>query len=453
MSNRLVIQLARLGDLVQTLPAVTALRSLPPDNRIDLLCAAPLVPVGKLFPGVERVFPWDGTEWGEMAKSWSFKAENVLSRAAKCMERYQADTYEMAYNLNNHSRAIFAAHLMATNVSGPGCYGPLSSELPSWVKYLNLVGAHRGNNRVHLADAFCGLCGVKPPSHVAMLQLSEMNWPRELDDFMTSDGIRVGIVIGSGDADRRIPLHTWEQWISTFLSTSPQGRVVLIGGTGERELTYSLLDRIPSLLMGRIWNMCGQTTFPQLAHLLSYCDWVIGSDTGPLHLGVACGAKTQGLYFSRARVHETGPYGKGHWVWQAERSVKRETLNVKHAEVGGRREELGVKGKEGNETQRGNGKVKNANEGVRPEYWPVRESVELLLTETCSVIPEGWSLWRSQQDHYGAHFVQYGNPNMGAGRYREQLWEKLHGRENVDWDSVVELMNESEFSYASQGLI
>ena len=421
MSNRLVIQLARLGDLVQTLPAFLSLRSSHPEDQVDLLCAAPLIPVGKFFPGVKQVLPWDGAEWGEMAKNWVFEPKNVLSRAAEYLERYQAGRYEMAYNLNNHSRAIFAAHLLTSNVSGPGCLGPLSRELPSWVNYLNLVGTHRGNNRVHLADAFCGLCGVRPQSHVPTLQFPEMTWTSDLEKFRTQEGIRVALVVGSGDADRRIPLHVWEQWICTFLSASPQGRVVLVGGAGERELTYSLLERIPSLYISRTWNMCGQTTLPQLAHLLSHCDWIVGSDTGPLHLGVACGAKAQGFYFSRARVHETGPYGQGHWVWQAEDVLK----------------------------QKAKGKRQNVYEGVRPECWPVRESVELLSTETCSVIPEKWSLWKSQQDHFGVHFVQYGNPNIGVGRYREQIWEKLHRRENVDWDSVVALMTESEFSCTS----
>ena len=60
---------------------------------------------------------------------------------------------------------------------------------------------------------------------------------------------------------------------------------------------------------------------PQLAHVFNRCQWVIGSDTGPLHLGVACGARAIGWYFSRARVHETGPYGVGHYVWQHQKSA------------------------------------------------------------------------------------------------------------------------------------
>ncbi|MCA9472043.1 MAG: hypothetical protein MRJ96_13030 [Nitrospirales bacterium] len=416
MLNRLVIQLARLGDLVQTLPAVVALQAAYTEDQFDLLCAAPLVSVGKSFPGVKQVLPWDGTEWEQMAQKVSSETDTALSQAAAYLERYQNSAYALAYNLNNHSRAILTAHLLAAKVNGPGCYGPLSSELPNWSRYLNLVGAHRGRNRVHLADAFCGLCGVKPPRTVPMLCLSAANHVERLDGFMAQDALRVAVIIGSGDPERRLPLRTWEEWITTFFSASARGRVVLVGGPGERELARALLDLVPPLYIGRIWDVCGQTTIPQLAELFSRCAWVVGSDTGPLHLAVASGARVQGFYFSRARVHETGPYGKGHWVWQAERTPPRHTLCD----------------------------MPNMGEpGVWPEYWPVRESVELMLTERCAKLPAGWSLWRSQKDDWGAHFFGYAASSQEPSAYRQQIWDMLHEQENVDWDGVSALLHDA----------
>lgn len=432
MSHRLVIQLARLGDLLQTLPVIASLQECYPNKELDLLCAKPLVSVGSCFPGIRQIFPWDGDEWGGIAKDWSQKKELALSRAANYIKRCQAESYWLAYNLNNHPRAMLASHLYASEVMGSGCYGPLSSRVPNWVKYLQIVGTHRGGNRVHLADAFCGICGVRPPTIIPMLKRVDIEFSIGLSSFFSDNGIRVALVIGSGDADRRIPLQMWDEWIRTFLTACPEGRIMLVGGVGERELTNALLDRIPSLYLGRVWNACGQTSLSQLANILSQCAWVVGSDTGPLHLGVACGAKAQGFYFSRARVHETGPYGHGHWVWQAEQPVKREAL--------------GVKGESEEFRQDAKCKVQNVEEGIRPEYWPVRESVELLLTERCSVIPDGWSLWSSQQDAWGAYFIPYSDPNGESTGYREQIWEKLQN-ENVNWDSVLELMSPSGSSH------
>ena len=93
----------------------------------------------------------------------------TLSTPLKLMRQgvYLSDcdfpSYAMAYNLNNHPRGILAAHLLSAHVVGAGDQGPLKSNLPPWVEYLQKVARERGNNRIHIADAFCGLSGVKPP--------------------------------------------------------------------------------------------------------------------------------------------------------------------------------------------------------------------------------------------------------------------------------------------------
>ncbi|MEK7869177.1 MAG: hypothetical protein AAB271_02495, partial [Nitrospirota bacterium] len=67
MARTLVIQLARLGDLVQTMPMITALRKQCPRDTIDLLCPEPLRDLGTLIPGLDRVIGWDGARWHRWA--------------------------------------------------------------------------------------------------------------------------------------------------------------------------------------------------------------------------------------------------------------------------------------------------------------------------------------------------------------------------------------------------
>jgi heptosyltransferase-1 len=133
----------------------------------------------------------------------------------------------------------------------------------------------------------------------------------------------------------------------------------------------------------------------QTATLLSRCQWVIGSDTGPLHLGTAVGARAMGVYFARARVHETGPYGQGHWTWQARPSTGQE----------GEEEATGID-------------VKTI------DRWPIDESVRLIVdgqSERC----DGWTLWRSHMDHWGAYHVAEG-ALPDSGERREDVWRRIH---------------------------
>jgi hypothetical protein len=146
--------------------------------------------------------------------------------------------------------------------------------------------------------------------------------------------------------------------------------------------------------MSRIINCVGRTTLPQLAHVLNCCQWVVGSDTGPLHLGVACGARAIGWYFSRARVHETGPYGVGHYVWQHQKSVI-----FKNMEAQGSGQEL-------------------------PCSWPVMETIQLMVDEQVGECSSEWNLWTSHRDEWGMFYTN-GGKSDDMVLQRKETWERL----------------------------
>ena len=420
MPRALVIQLARLGDLLQSFPAITALRERDPHRPLDILCPSPVVPLGRLFPGIEQALSWNGEVWHTLSREGDRSLDHTLPQARAHFSQYPSTPYSVAYNLNNHLRGILAAYLFSEQVIGSGVRGVLSAESAPWSEYLRLVATYRGRNRVHLADALCGLCGVTPPEDVPVLRTNDSELPKDLRGCLATNGVKVVLVVGAGDRDRCVPLEVWKEWITHFLNSCPDGQVILVSGAGERELTHALLDRLPPLCLGRVWNAGGRTDFLQLVHVFSQCQWVIGSDTGPLHLGVACGAKAMGFYFSRARIHETGPYGEGHWVWQAE----------------------------GNVNQKSIGNRENERSGITPTSWPIRGSIEIMLRESCSAIPEGWSLWQGHRDQKGVYFTEYESPVV-APPVRDQIWQWLGNSSDVNWNVIKDLLIEPEPAFSS----
>ena len=420
MPRALVIQLARLGDLLQSLPAITALRDRDPHRPLDLLCPSPVAPLGRLFPGIEQALSWNGEVWHALSREGDRFLDRTLSQARSHFSQYPSTAYSVAYNLNNHLRGILAAYLFSEHVIGPGVSGVLSADSAPWSEYLRLVATYRGKNRVHLSDALCGLCGVYPPETVPVLRTEDSELPKDLRGCIETNGVKVVLVVGAGDRDRCVPLEVWKAWITAFLNSCPDGQVILVSGAGERELTHALLDRLPPLCLGRVWNAGGRTDYLQLVHVFSQCQWVIGSDTGPLHLGVACGVKAMGFYFSRARVHETGPYGEGHWVWQAEGTTHQQTTDSRQ----------------------------NGKGGVTPTSWPVRESIEVMLRETCSAIPMGWSLWQGHRDQWGMYFGEFDRPIAGS-QTREQIWRQLGSPQDMNWDVMTHLLIEPEPAFRS----
>ena len=214
-----MIQLARLGDLVQSLPVIAALAARYPCRSFDLLCPAPLADLARFFPEVGHVLEWNGPQWhtwaesfvGEFQPSWLREVERYLAELT-------IEPYTMAYVLNQHPRAILAGALLARQVQGPYLRGPLDEELSPWASYLRRVAQTRGSNRIHLSDAFCGLCGVTPPPVPPVLLPSSNDLPDDLAEVGVSTGQWIAVVVGAGDADRSIPVSVWIEWITTLLT-------------------------------------------------------------------------------------------------------------------------------------------------------------------------------------------------------------------------------------------
>jgi ADP-heptose:LPS heptosyltransferase len=389
MGRALVVQLARLGDLLQTLPAITAIKSADPSLTLDLLCPMPLSSVGRMLPGIARVLEWDGLAWRRHGQDASagLHPEHLRDAERRICE-LSSQRYDRAYVLNQHPRALLAGALLAREMKGPRLRGPLDEQPAPWASYVKDVAVNRRGCRVHLADAFCGLCGVYPPGRLVALSRSPCPLSPDLESIGQQGGPWIGLIVGAGAEERLVPVEAWRRWILQFMAAAPAGRVVLIGQ--ERERGQYIQDQLSSLTLARLWDATGRTSLPELAEILSRCHAVIGADTGPLHLAAAVGARVIGWYFGRARVHETGPYGTDHLVWQAH--------------------EAGDSALSG-------------QFGVQPKNWPIQETIDAVLTGRMQGM-EGWSAWVSQYDRWGAYYSEAGR-RPAPPREREELWHEL----------------------------
>ncbi|WP_187299422.1 glycosyltransferase family 9 protein [Nitrospira moscoviensis] len=410
MPRALVIQLARLGDLVQSLPAIAALRARHPETQLDLLCPSQLAEVGRMLPGIENVLEWDGAAWRRRAEAagHDLRPDHLVDVEA-ALAALAPERYDCAYVLNQHPRALVAASLLAYDVTGPLEHGPLDRTLTPWAAYVRDVARRATGQRVHLADAFCGLCGCSPPGRVVTLDPPDVRLPDDLDRIGKQGAPWIALIVGAGETERLVPAAIWRQWIVAFLASAPRGRVVLVGT--ERERAAEIQAPLPPSVLGRIWDATGRTSLTQLAAMLARCHRIIGADTGPLHLAAALGRPVIGWYFARARVHETGPYGIHHVVWQAE-DVKRDASCVM-------REASCVK-REANEHLSAASRFTHHASPVR---WPVDETIAAVLSRTAEA-SDGWTVWQSHCDRFGAYYTEAGRPPDPPCE-REALWREL----------------------------
>lgn len=386
----LLIQLARLGDLVQTIPAITALKDAHESWTFDLLCPAHLEEIGRMLPGITAVVPWDGGAWHQRARL----AENTclpghIAEADAALRTIVEEPYDRAFVLNQHPRAVLAGALLARESIGAIVGGPLDQKRSPWATYVRAVAGDRRENRIHLADVFCGMCGVVPPKQMTPLQAPAGVLPVDLEPIGQAEGPWIGLLVGAGEQERVVPITVWTSLITACLDYLPQSRIVLLGSGQEQERAHRIQTALPPSLLGRVWDTTGRLSLKELALALTRCEVVIGADTGPLHLAAALGATVIGWYFARARVHETGPYGEHHWVWQAE------------AAASGQADRL-----------------------IMPQIWPIDETIALVSNRPVASNRD-WSLWESHRDRWGAYYVQAGHEPIAPSQ-RERIWQELH---------------------------
>ncbi len=299
----LVMQLARLGDLVQTWPLLAQLRRLWPQARLHLLCEAGLTDLVSWGPPVQETFGLDLGRLAGLARENPVRAWRTAGAEVAALRRAG---YDLVFNLNFSRLPLLLAHLMGAPVRGylPVRGGREFGRDP-WLAYIFALAHARRLNRVHLSDVFRHLAPPAGPEMPAA------------EPGRAGEEPLVVLQLGT-----RHPKRTWPRTafaeLARLLAHRQGARFLLLGTRAERPEGDWLVRALPVPLRERVENLMGRTTLPELAQQVRRADLVISGDTGTLHLAAGLGVRTLGLFFGPAQCHETGPYGVGHAVLQAE---------------------------------------------------------------------------------------------------------------------------------------
>jgi heptosyltransferase-2/heptosyltransferase-3 len=90
------------------------------------------------------------------------------------------------------------------------------------------------------------------------------------------------------------------------------GGVVLLGDESEVELNFVIKNDIAYPVL----DLTGRLDIDAMGAVMQLCDAVIANDTGPMHLAVAVGTPTVGI-FGPTAARNYGPYGDRHRAVQS----------------------------------------------------------------------------------------------------------------------------------------
>ncbi|MCB2184825.1 MAG: glycosyltransferase family 9 protein [Deltaproteobacteria bacterium] len=315
-AGRLVIQLARLGDFLQTTPLLAALKQADPTSPLAVLVTPFQEPLARGCSWVDQALLLDPATVEDAARAARLDPALARARLAGLWEPLWAWPAREIINLNL-SRLAAAALLgwPGAAVSGwrlPSAGGPLVGA--PWANFLLRLVANRRLTRLHLSDILASY--ADPPGPPLPRLAFAPAPPDQAAARRLSSGAAPLVVfqLGANNDLRRWPLASFTALAQGLLA---QGcRLALVGAGWEAPLAARFLDQLrpPD---GAVASLMGRTTLPVLGALLARAALVVSADTGTLHMATAVGAPVLALYMGPAQVHETGPYGPGHLVLAA----------------------------------------------------------------------------------------------------------------------------------------
>ena len=292
MTSALIIQLARFGDLVQT---KRLLLTLAARHNTHLCVERSLAPLARLLYPQTTIHPI-AAHGGSASEIAAF---NRTALAALTAERFRR-----VYNLN-HSPLNRALARLFPAETVRGHYVDKGQALRSpWVDLAFRWTVQRRISPLNLADFWAFLHPDPLPPH-------------EINPAARSGGRGLGIVLAGREARRSLPARVLAACAHAAFYSLDGPDIYLLGTQNEHALARDLTRRLSSALLDKVHNLCGQTDWAGLIDALAGLDCILSPDTGTMHLAAHLGVPVQAFFLSSAWCHETGPYGAGHRVWQA----------------------------------------------------------------------------------------------------------------------------------------
>ena len=274
----LVIKLGALGDFIQSLGPMAAIRAHHSQDRITLLTTAP-------FESIARASGYfDGIWLDKRPKFFDIKGWLDLRR------RLNTGKFFRIYDLQNNDRTSL--------------YLKLFSPLPEW------VGAAKGASHRNTAPertagrAFHGHVQTLALAGVTDIPVDRMEWMQAQTTF---DLPKPYVLIVPGSA----PSHPQKRWPAKHYSdlcarlVAKGHHPVLIGSGGEADILEAIGAAVPQTV-----NLCGKTALFDLPALARGAAGAVGNDTGPMHLIAPTGCPSLVLFSGSSNPARHAPLGQ-----------------------------------------------------------------------------------------------------------------------------------------------
>lgn len=281
----LILRMGALGDIVHTLPAISALRESYPQAQIDWLVDRKWSPLLEGNPDVSATIPMDRTNWRAV-----ISGVRIL-RAAQ---------YTCVIDFQSLYRTAILGRLSGAprRVGFAASYARERGAALFYTRKINPVRRHKVENNLELVESLRAHAGaIRFPLTIST------EAEKQVDRVLNAHSIRDYFVLspGGGWGSKCWPVERYGQ-LHRALVARYGWKGIISYGPGERELAENLNRR-----SGEPSPLVESFNLSQLMALLKRAKFLVAADTGPLHLSSALGTPVVGLY-GPTDPDRNGPY-------------------------------------------------------------------------------------------------------------------------------------------------
>jgi len=309
----LIVKLSAIGDVIHTLPALTALRRHYPNAQIDWLVESAAADLVEGHAALNRVLIWRRREFVRLLKAG--RLPSAVGLFSSLLLQLRDTRYDLIIDfqaLLKSSLWIFLTRGRRKAGFGQGMAHSENSHL-----FLNeripavSMEMHALDRGLRLLQAL----GIQDSQVLYDLPLGDEE-ERAAEQILVENGIRSDQPFVAINPVAKWPTKLWAAERFRELAEGLLRKGFQVVFTGSKE-DRPHIDEIVGTLGSSVMRLDGRTTLKVLAAVYRSASVVVSTDTGPMHLAAAVGTPVVAL-FGPTAPWRTGPYGEGHVVLRAE---------------------------------------------------------------------------------------------------------------------------------------
>ena len=320
MKNIIILNLTRMGDLIQSTALFKKIKLTYPESRVKLLISNEFAEIAPFLPYVDEIKPIDFTGLSELLKANNFEFNSEVLRALNAMfDGILNVNYDLAVNLSHDEFSVYFLYMLnalknigisvtreGTVVSNDEMIAYIFSAVKNRkVSVLNLVDIYertlrikRGGNKIHVNSIY--------------LDIKKMDGEHKELEVLKKYGIEgndtvISFAIGASTELKKWRYDYFAELAKMLLNGDTKTKVVLLGANYDVKAGGFIESIVAN---ERLINLTGKTSVSDLVYVVRRSNLLITHDTGTMHIGVAVGTKLIVIYTGNVGFLETGPYAE-----------------------------------------------------------------------------------------------------------------------------------------------